>query len=132
MIEPSVLATTTIWQEARGESFIGKLAVAIVIRNRMKRKYQSDGSVAGTVLKAKQFSGWNEHNKDRILSTTVGRNNTEYLASSLAWQQSEPSTRFSAVLYHSKSIDPPKWASHPNVKKVAEIGNHIFYDEVTE
>lgn len=48
------LAALTVYLEARGESFAGKLAVAAVIRNRMERRYQSDGTIAGTVLRPRQ------------------------------------------------------------------------------
>ncbi|TFG62814.1 MAG: hypothetical protein E4H32_05290, partial [Nitrospirales bacterium] len=53
-----ILAALTIYLEARGESFAGKMAVAAVIRNRMHHKYHSDGTVKGTVLRAKQFEPW--------------------------------------------------------------------------
>ena len=53
-----ILAALTIYLEAQGESFAGKMAVAAVIRNRMNHKYHSDGTVSGTVLRAKQFEPW--------------------------------------------------------------------------
>ena len=48
------LAALTVYLEARGESFAGKMAVAAVIRNRMKMKYQSDGTIRGPVLRRSQ------------------------------------------------------------------------------
>lgn len=53
-------AILTIYGEAAGEPMEGKLAVAHVIRNRMRFKYQSDGTVVGTVLKPFQFSMWSD------------------------------------------------------------------------
>ena len=58
LIPEDKLAILTIAQEALAEPFEGKLAVAEVIRNRMKQRYMSDGTVEGTVLRAWQFSGW--------------------------------------------------------------------------
>jgi spore germination cell wall hydrolase CwlJ-like protein len=45
-----------VYQEACGEPYEGKAAVARVIHNRMAHRYFSDGTVAGTVLAYDQFS----------------------------------------------------------------------------
>lgn len=45
-----------VFTEAAGEQFEGKVAVARVIHNRMAQRYESDGTIAGTVLKYDQFS----------------------------------------------------------------------------
>jgi spore germination cell wall hydrolase CwlJ-like protein len=52
------LFALTIWTEARGELYEGKVAVARVIHNRIAQGYFSDGTVAGTVLKFDQFSAF--------------------------------------------------------------------------
>ena len=132
-IPPDKLAAITIWQEARGESFEGKLAVAQVIRNRMKRQYNSDGTVAGTVLRPHQFSGWNTNSVIRAESMLQNEENKTYISCQSAWAHSKDvySTFFPAVLYHSKNMAKyPDWAYADNVKMIAVIGNHIFYDEV--
>ncbi|HEY5986808.1 MAG TPA: cell wall hydrolase [Streptosporangiaceae bacterium] len=66
------LLAVTLYGEARGETAVGKRAVAWVIRNRMKaaKKWQEkqgrqhplfgDGTVAGVVLRPWQFSCWNK------------------------------------------------------------------------
>mgnify|MGYP001567218527 FL=1 len=46
----------TLWMEGRGETHAGKVAIAEVILNRTKQKYSSVGTVAGTCLRAFQFS----------------------------------------------------------------------------
>src|SRR5690242_9293677 len=71
LISDTALAAVTIWQEARGEAYAGKLAVAEVIRNRIKERYASDGTVAGTVIRPKQFSGWNSSDSNRIPSLQI-------------------------------------------------------------
>lgn len=52
------LFATCIADEAANQPYEGKVAVARVIRNRMALKYESDGTVEGTVLKHFQFSGF--------------------------------------------------------------------------
>jgi spore germination cell wall hydrolase CwlJ-like protein len=52
------LLATCVADEAGGEEYEGKVAVAIVLANRQALHYQSDGTVQGTVLKKDQFSGF--------------------------------------------------------------------------
>lgn len=49
VISPDALGICTLWQEARGEPYQGKVAVGEVIRERMRRRYASDGTVAGAL-----------------------------------------------------------------------------------
>src|SRR5574337_170238 len=75
LVSDDALAIVTIYQEAAGEPYAGKLAVAEVIRARMRRCYASDGTVAGTVLRAWQFSGWNtDAGAVRIMSLQIDTN----------------------------------------------------------
>ena len=52
------LMATCIADEAAGQPYEGKVAVGRVIRNRMALGYASDGTVAGTILRRFQFSGF--------------------------------------------------------------------------
>jgi len=52
------LAATCIADEASNQPYEGKVAVGIVILNRMAKKFESDGTVPGTVEKYMQFSGF--------------------------------------------------------------------------
>jgi hypothetical protein len=52
------LMATCIADEAANQPYEGKVAVGRVIRNRMALGYESDGTVAGTILKRFQFSGF--------------------------------------------------------------------------
>lgn len=58
-IEGPELLALCVFEEARGEIDDGKAAVARVILNRTRRKYQSDGSIEGTILHPAAFS-WTE------------------------------------------------------------------------
>ena len=127
LIPPSSdhLAALTIYLEARGESFAGKLAVAAVIRNRMKMKYQSDGTVKGTVLKYRQFQPWNRQQPHQVF---VNLNNRRMQDSLLAWQlvQDGRDVVGGALLFYNPRIArTPRWARVG--RKVATIGGHEFY-----
>ena len=52
------LLATCIADEAANQPHEGKVAVAIVLLNRMAIPYESDGTATGTVLKHFQFSGF--------------------------------------------------------------------------
>lgn len=58
-LEGPELLALCVFEEARGEIDDGKAAVARVILNRTARKYQSDGSIEGTILHPAAFS-WTE------------------------------------------------------------------------
>lgn len=143
LIPDNILAAITIYQEAAGEPYEGKLAVAEVIRNRMTRRYSSDGSVAGTVLRAWQFSGWNtDAGPVRIKSLQVDGDNLIVRQCLAAWTEATEMRTDSvkgAVLY----LNPetalkqagvlPEWArdgdDHRAVNAslvLATVGRHVF------
>ena len=134
IISSDSLAIATIWQEAAGEPYEGKLAVASVIRNRMKRKYQSDGTVEGTVLADYQFSGWNTDPKDSLRERSMRLDDDDKVVKECvaAWKESElvdPTN--GAVLYFApKGVRKvPYWASAEGVKLAKVIKNHQFYTD---
>lgn len=55
----NILAALTIYKEAGSDGFESMLAVAEVIKNRTRSQFRSNGSVASTILRPKQFSCWN-------------------------------------------------------------------------
>ncbi len=122
---PEDLAALTIYLEARGESFAGKMAVAAVIRNRMAMKYQSDGTVKGTVLKRKQFQPWNRQQPFQVLANFDKWRMKDSL---LAWRLVQDGRKVvdGAVLFYNPRIArTPRWAQVG--QKVATIGGHEFY-----
>ena len=119
------LAALTVYMEAKGESFAGKLAVAAVIRNRMKMKYQSDGTVKGTVLKRSQFQPWNTRQPHQV---SFDLNKQRLRDSLLAWrlvQDGRDVVGGAVLFYNPRIVRTPYWArvSH----KVATIGRHEFF-----
>lgn len=136
LVSDEALATLTIWQEAQGEPFEGMTAVAEVIRNRMARKYSSDGTVAGTIARRYQFSGWNDDPVDNaLLIKSLKLDDTDGIVQQClrAWLTAQAGSEFAngAVLYFDPTnISPPSWLTK-NVIQVTKIGRHTFFDEVT-
>ena len=122
-----ILAALTIYLEARGESFAGKMAVAAVIRNRMHHKYHSDGTVKGTVLRANQFEPWIRHSPEEV---RFNPNNRKMRESLLAWKlvQDGRNVVDGAVLFYNPTlVSAPRWAKV--YQKVAKIGGHEFFNK---
>lgn len=130
LIAPWCLATATILQEAEGESYEGKVAVARVIRERMRQEHFSDGTVAGTVLKPYQFSGWNTRG-NRLRSCVADMAAPSVQSAILAWEESaKPDPKFQDVMHYHADYVNPSWASDKRLKRAFKIGRHIFYRTV--
>lgn len=130
ILSDDVLAIVTIAQEALGEPYEGKLAVAEVIRNRMQKRYSSDGSVAGTVLRAWQFSGWNTDSVGRIKMAKIDSDHAVVAECVRAWEEAKAGSNLvnGALLYYAPAIvKTPKWARAEFATQVAEVGGHVFF-----
>lgn len=129
LIPDHVLAELTIWMEARGEPYHGQCAVAEVIQERMRRRYLSDGTVAGTLFMPFQFSCWNSDSHQRIHAVTLEDTDSTLAMCRQAWRDVQAG--FSIVPGAVHYLNPsgvlvlPEWASA--AKHVARIGNHVFY-----
>ncbi len=122
-----ILAALTIYLEARGESFAGKMAVAAVIRNRTEHKYHSDGTIRDTVLRAKQFEPWIGRSPKDV---RFNPNNRKMQESLLAWElvQDGRNVVDGAVLFYNPSlVNTPRWAKV--YQKVSTIGGHEFFNK---
>ena len=122
-----ILAALTIYLEARGESFAGKMAVAAVIRNRIQLKYHSDGTIRGTVLRRKQFEPWIGRSPNDV---RFNPNNRKMQESLLAWElvQDGRNVVDGAVLFYNPSlVNTPRWAKV--YQKVSTIGGHEFFNK---
>lgn len=135
LLPPVCLAAATIRMEADAEPYLGKLAVATVIRERMRLKYSSDGTVAGTVLRPLQFSGWNTADPNRIRVCQAMMEDPATQEALRAWKESAtvpPDFLHGAVLYHATPVilahlglAVPRWAHMASF--IQQIGNHLFY-----
>lgn len=118
------LAVATLWQEARGEDNEARACVAHVIRNRMAKKYTSDGTIVGTVLVPWQFSGW--------MDAALTRESLQYAAHDVygllaIWNETatSPDPTMGAVLYYSPGIPTPDWVA--NCDLTLEVPGFRFY-----
>ena len=140
---PYVLAISCLIGEAGAEGRAGMVGVAEVIRNRMDRKYSSDGTVAGTVLRPKQFSCFDEPWRERLFK--LRWNEPQVILARQAWEIAmqevdghRSNTTGGAVLYHTidapprtvAPVWPPKWATAPGVRETARINHHVFYNDI--
>jgi len=117
----------TIYGEARGEPFKGKLAVAAVIQTRARR---SNTSLTEICLTEKQFSCWNGLKAvPEFYGAGEGMRPADMKARSdcygIAWVLMT-STREWNYLTHFYNPDKvtPSWATSLRGKRV--IGNHVF------
>ncbi len=117
----------TVFGEARGESDLGKLAVAWVIVNRAKR---ARSSIAAACLKSIHFSAWNNgrgNDANQLAMLTADLSDPAYARCMAAALQAahefgkDPTD--GARHYHAAGVSP-HWAEG---KSYETIGGHRFY-----
>lgn len=125
------IAALTIWREASGEPYLGKVAVGEVIWQRSKERRLRPLAVC---FQPWQFSchNPNDPNSRRWPALKVEEGVIKYpqsfLDSMKAWEEAVGGSSITkgANHYHATTMSaPPKWAV--NRKPVATIGRHIFY-----
>lgn len=128
MPDEEVLART-LWAEARGESYDGKVAVAHVILNRVKHPSWGD-TIKEVVLQRKQFSCFNSNDKN--LPKLISANDEQYyicldIAEKVIRGEIKDPTHGSCYYINPKLCNP-SWTK--KLKKQTSIGNHTFYKDV--
>jgi N-acetylmuramoyl-L-alanine amidase len=147
--EPTVLLALTVLGEAEGESDQGKVAVAHVVKNRMRKKPTKWGTVADTVLAPWQFSCWNEGDARRDFLDTVVERGTHNIpthvwvdcwkAAAAALDGTSPDPTHGATHYCTEELwgtddgkrARPRWFSRQEIEaertvQTAHIGRHVF------
>lgn len=111
-----------VYHEARGEPIAGQIAVAYVVKNRMKdKKYPNDA--CATVYQAKQFTDIKSTNPD-----------VDSQAWDLAVKNAQKAyfgivpdpTKGAKYYYAPKKVKTPKWAKYKQY--AINIGNHKFFN----
>ena len=127
VIPDDVWGAITVWAEARGEPYLGQVAVARVIRNRIKQGWAHDA--AGVVLQPYQFSCWNTQDPNRLAAARMSSEDPEVQSCQKAWAESATNDAGigEAVMYFAPRAvsQTPKWAT-PD-KHVVTISHHEFY-----
>ncbi len=133
-LSPQTVVALTIFGEARGEPIEGQIAVACVIRNRVKDKRWPD-DYAGVCLQRLQFSCWNEHDPTyaAVMRAAEKARHAQYEPAMLQCMWIAQGVVDNAVLdvvrganhYHADSIGAPSWSD--KMMLTAKKGHHIFY-----
>lgn len=118
----------TLYGEARGESMLGKIAVAWVIKNRADHPGWWGTGITGVCKAPYQFSCWLEGDPNRMKLLNVRVTDDAFreclMVTAAVLSDNFPDPTGSATHYHTDGISP-KWAAGktPNVK----IGAHLFF-----
>jgi len=119
-----------ILAEARGEPHDGQVAVGNVVRERMRLRYASDGTVLGTVWRPSQFSWTLSNDKQRKRVMSADDDDPAVQNAEKAWFESGERMVVprGTVLYHADYVSP-NWAKAASVKFVLQVGRHLFYTD---
>ena len=112
---------TGIYFESKGEPLAGQLAVGRVIANRAESGGRFPGTYCGVLFQRGQFSFVHGHS----LPSVLARNRQWQTAVAIARivdQGLKESAVGDALFFHARYVSPG-W----RLKRVASIGNHIFY-----
>ena len=112
----------TIYFEAGNQSYLGKLAVARVVLNRVKdAKYPN--TICDVIYQKKQFS-WVDRRKSHEPKSDRWWKESLDIAGTVIEGQTTPLFDENVTHYHADYVNP-KWAKE--LKQVAKIDQHIFY-----
>lgn len=121
--ECSKLAEALVY-EARGESFIGAVAVGYVIVERTKNPAKWAATIRGVIDEPKQFSYTTHRQKVKPRAEDWER---AYIASFQVLKREVGNPTDAADHYHTDKVNPV-WAK--NMQYVATIGSHKFYKDI--
>lgn len=141
-----VTVACTVYGEARGEPFEGKVAVANVIMNRVKSPGWWGKDITSVCLAPWQFSCWNSNDPNRAIIETFRRSfmRKEMYGIKGAIRDSSfcecmsiaaaviggrlPDITEGSAHYYVKAIPAPPWAK--GKKPTVEIGSHLFFANI--
>ena len=128
LMSDKVFLALVVWREARGESLLAQIAVAMSVLNRVHKPCWWGQDVMSVIFKKWQYSSMTDP-KDKQL-TTWPQNNYEWkqclqVASDAIYGLSPDPAPY-ADSYYDDSIQPPKWAT-PDMF-VCKIGRLNFYN----
>lgn len=123
ILEAMVCMALNVYHEARGEPFIGQVAVAEVVLNRIDDK-RWPNDACGVIYQSQQFSWTLDESK---LSSTP-KDIIAYNRAFQAVKYARSNRSMNATHYHHKDIIP-LWSKHPRMDYLFTIENHKFYYE---
>lgn len=118
----------TIYGEARGEDWEGKIAVGHVVLNRAIRR---DTSAAHEAQRPWQFSCWNHNDPNRAKLLAVTEADAAFReclrAAEAVLTGAEPDPTEGATHYHTPAVSP-FWSR--GKEPCAVIGGHLFFNDI--
>ena len=128
----------TLYGEARGELYGGKVAVANVILHRVTTDIYGDNKpdwwgegIIGVCQKPGQFSCWNPNDPNRDKIMAVGPSDPVFAECIVIAEKAVmgllPDLVFGSTHYHTVSVAPVWSRGH---RPVIRIGAHLFYTTV--
>jgi N-acetylmuramoyl-L-alanine amidase len=126
LISEDTFGIITVWAESRGEPFRGQQAVAEVIQRRALKKFFSDGTIAGTVLRPYQFSCWSSKDPNFVGMLRLDDKDALVTSCTEAWDAAMegPAIVPGANSYFNPTIVTPTWSISATL--IADIGKHRF------
>lgn len=130
--------TLTVWGESRGEDIAGKIAVAMVVRNRLRQHYRGAKTYVDVCLAHLQFSAWSQEvtamqKEQELLTGDPQLKHVNDPTLRICWEVARATiagtladNTGNANHYFSVIITPPTWAQQQFC--TAEIGKHRFYN----
>lgn len=129
-----VVVACTLWGEARGEGEQGMRAVASVIANRLRRRWNGANTPAAVCLAHRQFSCWNADDPNRKLLDIPRTPDAAYQAATVIAKEVIAGIlsdiTYGATHYVASTLRRrPQWleGKHPCVV----IGRHEFYNDIS-
>lgn len=132
-LEDVLLAARTVWAEARGEPYQGKLAVAHVLKNRWLSKtgqWAKDDTLATACLRHAQFSCWTPGDPNFVPMQAVGMESPtfrECLRAVLEAIDAKQDPTFGSRHYKVTGIYAD-WAAGKS--PIVRIGAHEFFCDI--
>lgn len=132
----------TVYGEARGESYKGRLAVAHVILNRARKGGWWGDNIISVVTKRWQFSCWNEANVNSAYVKNIAHSWDDDDLSLMDNHDVQAAVQVSLAALLDIGLDPSQGSCHyartdieapwyDESKIVATIGNHHFFRGIT-
>lgn len=130
LVSEDTWGVVNILAEARGEPYDGQVAIGNVVRERMRLRYASDGTVLGTVWRPNQFSWTLSTDKQRQRVLSADDDDSAVAAATKAWHESSERLVVprGTVLYHADYVSP-SWKDANTVHFVKQVGRHLFYTD---
>lgn len=131
MTQEADILARTLYGEARGELYGGKVAVANVIQHRASKPGWWGTGIIGVCQAPQQFSCWNAGDPNRDKIAAVGPSDPVFTECLVIAEKAVmgllPDLVFGSTHYHTVSVQPAWSRGH---RPVIRIGSHLFFNTI--